>query len=279
MNKRLPWFECYPSKWLGALSAMKPSEGYLYLIICFRMYEVNGPCPDSLDALVRRTGLNKRVVSDALDRLFRNGKLARVEGGITNDFAGQMLDKAKTLHEKRLNASRKASLAKWGKTQENQQTGDAQRMRDACDSDTQLQLHIHKEVSKKERKKDSRRAARATTPFPEEWTVEDLAAKSFAQTRGWTADKISTEFQRFRRHHLGRATKWARWDLAWHTWVENEIKWSLERNGRGSKNGTDRKRLSEIGYEIAAEMERRDAEADRQSGDVFGGHDDSRQAH
>ena len=51
MKDELPWFRCFPSKWLGALAAMKQGRGYLYIIVCFGMLRVGGRCADTLDAL------------------------------------------------------------------------------------------------------------------------------------------------------------------------------------------------------------------------------------
>lgn len=88
----LPWFPCEQGKLLGALAAMKPHVGYTYWIVCLRIYDVGGPVADSLDAIARRTGYNKRVVSDALDTLFRSGKLVREGDSIMNPYAREILD-------------------------------------------------------------------------------------------------------------------------------------------------------------------------------------------
>jgi hypothetical protein len=124
-SERLPWFPCYPSKLLGALAAMKPYEGYVYWIVCLRIYEVGGPCPDSLDALARRTGYSKRVVIEALDLLFQSGKLRRELSGITNPFASEVLAETR-LHREGLSAAgQKGAERRWKKSNTNQQSGDA----------------------------------------------------------------------------------------------------------------------------------------------------------
>lgn len=119
-DNRLDWFPCYPSKLLGALSAMKPSEGYVYWVVCLRIYEVGGPCRDTLEALARRTGFNRRVVSDALDVCFRSGKLIREGDGITNPFAVEVMADSRSLLEKRKTAGRAGGIRSAEKRQVNQ---------------------------------------------------------------------------------------------------------------------------------------------------------------
>lgn len=72
---RLPWFKCYPSKLLGALGAMRPAEGYLYVVILLRIYESGGPIRDTVRILSRRTGLTERVVEGALSSLCAMDKI------------------------------------------------------------------------------------------------------------------------------------------------------------------------------------------------------------
>lgn len=94
-NDGFPWFPCYPTKLLGALAGMKPHEGYLYWIVCLRIYEIDGPCSDSTDALVRRSGLKKALINSALECLFKSGKLVKTSCGIMNPFAEKVLESRK----------------------------------------------------------------------------------------------------------------------------------------------------------------------------------------
>lgn len=144
-NERLPWFPCYPSKLLGALSAMKPTEGYVYWIVCLRIYEVNGPCADSLDALARRTGYNRRIVSDALDRLFRAGKLLRNESGITNPFAEDVLAESTALHKERVRSGREGGLRAAEKRKKNQPKTGSQAIGKEEPARTHLQVHLQED--------------------------------------------------------------------------------------------------------------------------------------
>lgn len=138
--ERLDWFPCYPSKLLGALAAMKPDEGYVYWIVCLRIYEVGGPCRDSLDALARRTGMNKRRVTDALDMSFRVGRLVRDGDGIMNPFAAGVMAETIAFREGRSRAGQKGARQRWQKPKENQSNYDGKAMPLPMANDGHLQL-------------------------------------------------------------------------------------------------------------------------------------------
>lgn len=101
---RLPWFRCYPEKLLNALAAMPPDQQLVYVIMILRVYERGGPVADTIDAIATRCRMNRRRVSEALDALFRAGKLARVEGGISNPFADVELRKQREISDARKRA-------------------------------------------------------------------------------------------------------------------------------------------------------------------------------
>jgi uncharacterized protein YdaU (DUF1376 family) len=144
---RLPWFPCYPSKFLGALSAMQPDEGYVYVIVCFRIYESGKPCPDTLEAIARRAGMNKRRASEALERLFRSGKLVREGDGIMNPYAAEILAEGIALRKRREEASQKANAAPREKNKENQSTPSPIRTPVGAAADPHLHLHKQEQDS------------------------------------------------------------------------------------------------------------------------------------
>ena len=227
-KERLPWFKCFPSKWLGALAAMKQDEGYVYIVVCFRIYEIGGPCTDTLDALAIRTHLNKRRVSDLLDRLFRSGKLVRDGEGIMNPFAANLLSGRKAIIAERVDAGQKGASARWEKDEQNQTTEDGNCHFSGKQSDGDLELDLEPE---KEEHKVVIRFSRPTR-FPEKWIAPDQAAYIFGRKKGWTDSIIEDQFQKFKLHHTAKGSKWERWDLVWCQWVTNEIKWAAERAAR-----------------------------------------------
>lgn len=91
MTKRLPWFPCYPTNLLGALSSLPADEQLIYVVILLRIYEAGGPCPDPVDALARRTHISVKRASFAVDALLKAGKITRMEGGLMNPVADRTL--------------------------------------------------------------------------------------------------------------------------------------------------------------------------------------------
>lgn len=93
------------------------------------------------------------------------------------------------------------------------------------------------------------------TKLPEDWTLTD-------KLRDWTtgtlagcgaADRvdIERELAKFRAHHIGKQTRWVRWDQAWNTWIFNAIEWS-ERNGSSiGRQGRQRKDTEPAGSRAA----------------------------
>jgi len=102
---------------------MKSAKKLVYLILILRIYECGGGCPDSIDALAVRVGMNKRVTSEALEELFREGRLLRGEGGIRNPKADAVIAHSMALHERRKAAGANGGKAKAEKTKEYQQNG------------------------------------------------------------------------------------------------------------------------------------------------------------
>lgn len=149
ISDRLPWFPCEPGPLLGALAGMRAPKQLVYMVMLLRIYESGGACPDTLDAISTRTRLNKRIVTEALDELFQEGRLFRGEDGIHNPKADRVMTESRVLFEKRKSASTKAANSKWEKHKKKQQTDGTIRNADAMQNDAHLHLHLQKE-SKKE---------------------------------------------------------------------------------------------------------------------------------
>lgn len=140
MNDRLDWFPCEPAALLGALAGMPSPKKLTYLIMLLRIYESGGSCPDALPAIALRVGLNKRVVSEALDELFREGRLVRREGGIHNPKADIVIASSMAIRKLRQEASRKAGFQSAKKRKENQSSGPTSRSARVEQTSTPLQL-------------------------------------------------------------------------------------------------------------------------------------------
>lgn len=157
-DERLPWFPCEQSKLLAALSGMKPHVGYTYVIVCLRCYEEGGACPDTLDTIARRTGYSKRVVTEALDVLFRAGKLVREAAGIVNPYAAKVIAGIRLRREGHVAAGREGANRRWEKPQSKQRNGHSNATVSPIANNGYLDLHL--EEDKKET--DSRAVAIAS---------------------------------------------------------------------------------------------------------------------
>jgi hypothetical protein len=148
----LPWFPCYPSKLLGALAGMKPDEGYVYWIVCLRIYETGHPCRDTLDALARRSGMNRKRVSDAIDLSFQAGRLIRENDGIMNPFAASIIGEANALRAERSRAGKNGGLTtqKKRKGKQGRKPSKASNLLQANES--HLHLHLQEQEQEEEKK-------------------------------------------------------------------------------------------------------------------------------
>ena len=231
-DDRLPWFQCFPEKWLVALSGMKPDEGYLYLIVCLRIYEAGRACPDTLESLARRSGLNKRRTSDALDKLFRSGKLVREPDGIMNPFAALILAEAKAYREGRARAGQKGGSATAEKRKQNQDQPPSTAMLLPLANGSHLQLQ--EQVQKKDREtRASRRAPRK--PISADWKPSQVDLE-YAGTCRFEQPDIDRMARAFVNYHQRQGTMIAGavgLAASWRTWCDNEVRFRARDKRKG----------------------------------------------
>lgn len=123
---RLPWFPCAQSKLLEALAQMQPSEGYVYCVMLLRIYDCGGACPDDIEAIAKRTGYSKRVASDALNRLFKAGRLRREADGIHNPVADRVIEKQIGRRKSAQSSGAEGGRLRWEKTKQKQRKLDSE---------------------------------------------------------------------------------------------------------------------------------------------------------
>lgn len=142
---------------------MSKDEGWVYWIVCLRIYETNGPCRDTLDAIAHRTKVNRRRVSDILDRLFRTGKLVRVGDGIMNPFAETIITERITRFQEAQSAGKKGAEKRWGKDKQKQRKVDGVPHSHPTQPPLgfDAHLHLHTDLEKKVRKKKDTAPAKA----------------------------------------------------------------------------------------------------------------------
>lgn len=63
------------------------------------------------------------------------------------------------------------------------------------------------------------RSERATR-LPEDFALTD-GMRNYAISKGVRSDAIDDMFEHFKNHHIGKGTRWEKWDRAWMTWVQN----------------------------------------------------------
>lgn len=219
-EKTIPWFPCFPSKWLKAIAGMKPHVSLTYLVVCFRIYELDGPCKDAADVLARRTGLKKNLVQEALKFLIKAGKLIEgPDGGMTNPFAELVIQDRRAA---------RAKTKKWNPHRIEKAQSDQR------NADTQLQLQI---TDTKEDKK-TEKVVRASAPhhIPDDWKLNG-GESMYAADQGFQVPKINAMAEAFSDHHRAKGSKFVDWSAAWRTWVRNEIKFNGKPRGDGNDQG------------------------------------------
>jgi uncharacterized protein YdaU (DUF1376 family) len=167
MKKRQPpWFKCRPSSLLGELAGMQPDEGYLYVIVTMRIYEVGGPIADNVKVLARRTGLSERRVAAALSALVEMDKICVAEDGAIDIVeTHEILDDREKVLLNAKNGGNASAESRRNKTQQNQQnalTGVENKAIVVERKVNHRDLDIDIDLSKK----DSEAIASAQTPPP-----------------------------------------------------------------------------------------------------------------
>lgn len=139
LDPRLQWFRCYPARLLGALAGMSAPEKLTYLVVLLRIYETNGSCPDTDDAIARRTGLTKATVAKALLTLEKSGRLRKLNDGFHNPIADQVMAEQREFNHGRSMSAKKAIKARWEKHQSKQQSSNTTRIRERAESESEIE--------------------------------------------------------------------------------------------------------------------------------------------
>jgi hypothetical protein len=271
-EERLPWFPCYPTKLLGALSAMTAEEGYTYVIAILRMYEVGGPIAETARSLALRAHLSERKVAAAVASLITAGKLATTENGrLFNPVAAEEIATQKTRTKSQSDGGVEGASRRWGKAKSNQQNTDRQPIAKLSPTDqvanappmaSDAHLHLHKqEQEQKEtlalsppsregtpatdllgaanpinipsKARAERKPRSVATAWPEGFALDD-ALRAFGQERGFADPELDRMFLRFRDHHTAKGNRFVDWRAAFRTWVGNEVEFRSRRPPPGS---------------------------------------------
>ena len=115
--ERLPWFPCEQRALLEALGNMGQAEQHIYLIILLRIYDCGGVCRDTIDVLAMRTRHRRKVVQQAIENLFRSGRLVSDgNGGMSNPRADRELARMQQVR----NSKTTGAVLRWEKAKQKQ---------------------------------------------------------------------------------------------------------------------------------------------------------------
>lgn len=218
-NERLPWFPCFPSKLLGAFAGMHPDEGYIYWIVCLRIYEVGGPCPDSAEVLSRRSGIPRGRVQKALDRSFEDGRLVKVEGGIINPFADEILSDRKAFQKSRENAGRAGGIKSAEIRKQKQQISPSKRQAKVKQDPTHLHIHRQLQLSSNEDNTARAKSARLGDGWPDDYL--EVFWKAFPPYRREGKKAVATKLAGIRRKA----------EVSWQTLIEGAYRYAASEPG------------------------------------------------
>lgn len=224
---RLQWFHCYPAKLLGALAEMPPDEGYLYVIVLLRIYEVRGPLSDNVAALARRAGFTVKRTEKCLQNLLASRKLISADGLIMNPHAERfMVDQIERQNERKLNAKSAAEF-RWQKGQRKQQNRHADAL--LTDANKEKEIDKKEKTIKKESRSRADRADRATR-IPDDWKLTPEMG-NYGRSRGLSHREVINEAEKFIRYWKAKGGERGRkvdWKATWENWCIS----SAERLGR-----------------------------------------------
>lgn len=123
-----PYVPFYPSDWLAGTRGLTAAETGVYITLVALMYERETPIDTPPERLARLCGCTPAACRKALATLIDEGKLIATGAGLWNARVGIEIEKRS---EKR-NSARASAEKRWGKTEEKQQSGDANALRRHC---------------------------------------------------------------------------------------------------------------------------------------------------
>jgi hypothetical protein len=251
VDDRLPWFKCYPTLLIGALTGMKPDVGYVYTFVLLRTYEVGGPCPDTSMVLSRRTGLTIKRVEAAIDWLVEEGKLSRSDAGLVNPFSVKVLNERNQTTKALVSAGKTGGEKSAAKRQvksindpkpglkSNEASGKPRSTDLDKDSDSELDLGSKEEPPRK----------RVGSSLPKEWTP-DQTDYEYAAKLGLTiseAESCAEDLRLWARANANRAVgRKADWISTYHGWMRREAPKIIRQRGF-NKGGSHGKTTNALG--------------------------------
>jgi uncharacterized protein YdaU (DUF1376 family) len=204
---------------MGGVRGMTAQEVGLYTMLLCRMYEEDGPIERDDFKLATYCGMRQATFTATLEKLIRLGKITSTDGLISNDRAETEISNRAHDLEIAIRAG-KASAEKRQQKQRDEATP-VQRSFNHTDTDTDTVKTEPIGSAKKPRRKPE-------IGLPEGWVPNDCNI-SDAQAKGFSAQEIDHEADRFRDYHTAKDSRYRDWNAAWRTWLGNARKFGGHR--------------------------------------------------
>jgi uncharacterized protein YdaU (DUF1376 family) len=222
-TERLPWFPCYPSKLLSALTGMPGDVKLVYLLVLLRIYEDGGSVAEDRRTLALRAAISSSRCQKALDELITTGRLIMQDDKLINPVAEEHIRAQNKIHRERVEQARTAAGRRWKKDEQNQTNIGADSMREHSI------LDLDKDLEKKVRKSALGSAPKGSR-IDVNWkpSVEEAA---YGKSRGLTEREVQREAEKFVnywRSTSGQKGVKSDWLATWRNWCIS----SAERLGR-----------------------------------------------
>ena len=214
-----PAFPLWTDAYLADTGHLTTLEHGVYLLLLMTMWRAGGSLPNDdkkLARFCRLTPSQWRRVKPTMMEFFRIG-----DGVITQ---GRLSDELSFVKRKSKSQSQN-SRARWLKTND---TGDA------MGSSRHSHGNPPTPTPTPEVKKEAKASQKKPTRIPPEWHVSP-ALLSWCFDHGMSEEEVCLEADQFRDHWraaVKNSTSPA-WDLKFHTWCRNAIKWKPARKGNG----------------------------------------------
>jgi hypothetical protein len=75
------------------------------------------------------------------------------------------------------------------------------------------------------------------TTWPDGFSLTE-GLRAYATANGFAGKQIDDMWEDFGNHHRKKASRFARWDFAWRTWVRNQVKFAEQKNAARSEADT-----------------------------------------
>ena len=167
-----PFFQFYPSDWLGGTRGLTAVETGIYITLVAMMYEQETPINMDHKRLARLCGATIGAFENALDELVAQRKIIITDDGLWNDRTQKEIAKRT---EKRSLASASAN-ARWQKTEQNQTPSDANALKPQCGTDAN-------QKPEPDSKKDLDKSK--SCPFSDFWAVWPFKVSKAPAEKAW----------------------------------------------------------------------------------------------